>query len=738
MKESPRFREFTKTASEKAKKNKPELIEEDAGDQEISQSERAVLLREVMTPDLKSGYEQILSKFKVAKIGAFVDLESCEQEIEQWIEKLTANAKASEKYKDWDEEDFEGLEAEAWNFFDSVARVVNTRIIEDEIKSTLSRDAKDEELSREDRLYIQREVQSGLVEKFGVTPAEAGIIFDAVATDTGRREYSISDIAVTTKKIWKEYEMSDQSVAMSKVAGGRLLQTALQSFQPYLFTNLLPEEGGMNVSVFLEMFGLNKMADLVNFKVGKMQNLVQRDMERKINTRTVEYMFYSDFEMMDEHTLGETLNTIRRGTRATIGMMNECMSYSGPAVATIGMSAAFLASIQPIMGAIGVSSLPVIYAIAKKHSRERRKMYRKEKDNTDAVDTRLSGVKSSAEEIMTSPHAEFIAKKANDLLEEKSDVSLASATLRQWQSIKEEIPLDISHLVSLGVGYSLYQQGLISPGAVISNSRYVSAMQRPVEHMLQTLMDDLSKNVQDIDRLESMLGKYKDLDRPGGEQENSRVSISERKDNGIKIKNLSVRGILEKVNIEIASGETVIIRGPSGVGKTTLLRAIAGLYKATSGGVFVGEKDSRDYKKFGNESIRSLVAYATQKPNMVPDMTLRENLTMWSKPDATDEEIKKVLTELKLGNLIGRLDDKTKLSGGELVRFGLARVLLRNPEILLLDEPTASLDPKTSLEVRHLIKELKSTKPGMTVICVSHDENLSDLGREIILNKKII
>lgn len=736
MKESARFREFTETTKEKVQKRQAPLLEDSFDDKEISQAQRASLIMEVMTSDLTEGYKQILSKFKIKSADKFISLESYDLEIQEWINKLVVSARFSEKCKDWDENDFAGLESESWNFFDSVARVVNTRIIEDEIKSSLSvNKIEEDEMDRDDRLKLQEETKKKLVEKFGVTIAEADIMVDTVASEIGQREYGLGEVAAAVKKVWQEYKMKDQTSSLVKVAGGRLVQKALDSVQPFLFTNLLPEGGGINMAVFLEMFGLSKLSELVDFKVDVMEGHVIREMERKINTKIIEYMFYSDFETIDEHTLGETINTLTRGTAAATSLLKECTSYAGPALAGIGMSAVFLAKIQPLMGVVGVSSLPVIYVIAKKHAKERRDLYKKQSKKTDAIETRLAGTKNSVEDIMTSPHIEGLARDAQNLMEQQSDLNLQGLVMRRWQNIKEEIPLDVSQLLSLGVGYVAYEQGLIGPGAVISNAQYVTQMQRPVQGMLQTLLDDLTKSVRDVRRMEEVLGKYNDLDRPGGLKEAERIGISERKDNSISLRNLSVRGILENININIASGETVVIRGPSGVGKTTLLRAIAGLYKAKEGAVIIGDHDSRDYQRFGDDSLRSLIAYANQKPNIIPDMTLRENLTMWSKPDATNEEIEKVFSQLGLTGLMNRLQDKTKLSGGELVRFGLARATLRNPKILLLDEPTASLDQDSAKDVKDLIKGLKKRNPEMTIICVSHDRDLSEFGREITLQK---
>lgn len=102
---------------------------------------------------------------------------------------------------------------------------------------------------------------------------------------------------------------------------------------------------------------------------------------------------------------------------------------------------------------------------------------------------------------------------------------------------------------------------------------------------------------------------------------------------------------------------------------------------------------------------------------------MRDNLLLWSKQGASDEKINGVLDELNLGKFVGKLDDNIKyVSGGEAVRIGLARVLLKDPKVMILDEPTASLDAESRQEVINIIEKIRIANPEKTIISVSHDE----------------
>lgn len=128
-------------------------------------------------------------------------------------------------------------------------------------------------------------------------------------------------------------------------------------------------------------------------------------------------------------------------------------------------------------------------------------------------------------------------------------------------------------------------------------------------------------------------------------------------------------------------------------------------------------------KKYGDENLGSILGYCNQKPQIFKNETLRENLLVWSGRNVSDDEINSILEELNLSKFIDKLDDKIKyVSGGEAVRIGLARVLLKNPKIMILDEPTASLDAESRQEVINIIEKIREANPEKTVISVSHDE----------------
>jgi ATP-binding cassette subfamily B protein len=175
------------------------------------------------------------------------------------------------------------------------------------------------------------------------------------------------------------------------------------------------------------------------------------------------------------------------------------------------------------------------------------------------------------------------------------------------------------------------------------------------------------------------------------------------------------------VTFEVAAGQTVALVGRSGGGKTTMTHLIARLYDATSGTVSVA---GRDVKNLKQESLRAAVGYVTQDAHMFHD-TIRANLR-YAQPDVTDAELWEALDAAQLKTLVESLPDGLdtvvgergyRLSGGERQRLAIARLLLKAPPIVVLDEATAHLDSESEVAVQ---QALDRAMEGRTSIVIAH------------------
>jgi len=187
---------------------------------------------------------------------------------------------------------------------------------------------------------------------------------------------------------------------------------------------------------------------------------------------------------------------------------------------------------------------------------------------------------------------------------------------------------------------------------------------------------------------------------------------------------------LNNTNFSIKKGELVVIVGPSGAGKTTTLNILGGMDRATSGKVYV---DNREITKLsGRELIsyrRNDIGFVFQFYNLVQNLSAKENVELATQlcHDALDvDEI------MELVGLSSRKDNfPSQLSGGEQQRVAIARAIAKNPKLLLCDEPTGALDYKTGKSILKLLQDMCRQKE-MTVVIITHNAAITPMADKVI------
>ena len=192
---------------------------------------------------------------------------------------------------------------------------------------------------------------------------------------------------------------------------------------------------------------------------------------------------------------------------------------------------------------------------------------------------------------------------------------------------------------------------------------------------------------------------------------------------------------LINVNLEIEAGEFVMVQGPTGCGKTTLLNVMSGLDLPDEGSIILdGEDIARANEDRLSNIRRQKIGFVFQDFNLVDNLTAIENVEalLWPTVLRTKEIEDRAIAALRAVDVLERKDHyPSDLSGGERQRVGMARAIIHQPRVLFADEPTGNLDPAAGKMVLELLKKLNRDL-GTTMIVVTHDMNLVKYGDRVI------
>ena len=188
--------------------------------------------------------------------------------------------------------------------------------------------------------------------------------------------------------------------------------------------------------------------------------------------------------------------------------------------------------------------------------------------------------------------------------------------------------------------------------------------------------------------------------------------------------------VLKGIDLAVEKGEFCVLLGPSGSGKSTLLNILGGIDRADSGDILIdGERMADMNEKALTLYRRRHLGYIFQMYNLIPNLTVRENIEVGAYLSRRPLDVDELLHLLGLWDHRGKLPNQ--LSGGQQQRTSIGRAIVKNPDILLCDEPTGALDYKTSKEILKLV-ETVNQKYGNTVIMVTHNDAIRLMADRVV------
>ena len=318
------------------------------------------------------------------------------------------------------------------------------------------------------------------------------------------------------------------------------------------------------------------------------------------------------------------------------------------------------------------------------------------------------------------------------------DIGITQATYARVFFIALSLTAALATAIVYGVGGVAAVNGTLQVGTVVALTSYLTRLYQPLTQLSNLNLDVMTALVS-FERLFEVLDIVPMIDEdpdavaiPRGDAsiEFDHVSFTYPSANEVSLASLESVAVLEtgprnevlhQVSFTVHPGQMVALVGPSGAGKTTISGLVPRLYDVTGGSVRLSGVDVRHATM---ASVRDVVGVVTQDPHLFHD-TLRANL-MYARPDATEADVLEALAQAQIGHLTGELPDGLdtvigergyRLSGGEKQRVALARLMLKAPDIVVLDEATAHLDSESEAAVQRALRE---TLAGRTSLVIAH------------------
>ncbi len=451
-------------------------------------------------------------------------------------------------------------------------------------------------------------------------------------------------------------------------------------------------------SHFLSLLETNMMADLKNKYFG--------------------YILGLDHKFHTSHKTGSLISRLIRGSSG-IERMTDVITFNfAPLIIQLTLVAVSLIYFS-VASAITVAVVAVSFIVFSYFVQRAQQWSRLYVNNSeDREKANISDVFTNIDSVKYFGKSNFIKNRF-----EKLTATTRGAHLKMWGYYRWMASGQI-FIVILGTFFLLYfpmlkfLAGEITIGTIVFIYTIYLNLMGPMWGFVHG-MQAFYRSMADFQDLFSYGKIEKDIkDKPGAK--NLKIKNGEIEFKNIDFK-YSNRKIFDKFNLKVERNKKVALVGHSGCGKSTLVNLLYRLYDVENGAVLIDGKDIRDFKQ---ESVRSEMAIVPQEAVLFDD-TIWNNIS-FSNPRATKEEIWKAIRFAQLRDIIMEMPDKentivgergVKLSGGEKQRVSIARALLANKKILVLDEATSSLDSETEYEIQ---KDLARLMEGRTSIIIAH------------------
>ena len=450
---------------------------------------------------------------------------------------------------------------------------------------------------------------------------------------------------------------------------------------------------------------------------------LQRDLAQKLESLSM--------DMHSKYGSGDLLNRVILDTNSVRSFVDSTIIKTVVNIFRIIYPVIILFMMEPILAAIASSFLPIQFIITQKLQKMMRKTARRIRKRRAKLTTYLQEDLDGIETVQTSNIGKHRIKKISKQVDKVEKIEL------QVQKYAAMITGLAWGLTTTGLAFTWWYGGLqvldnnMTIGTLVTFTGLVVFIYAPIRRF-SDVMRDYNKSIVAVERIQEI------LDLPSSVKQIRNAPPLEISEGVVQFDNVFFAyqdsDVLSGVNLTLKPKSLNAIVGKSGSGKSSFIRLIPRLYDPVNGDILI---DGQNIRNINLKSLRSQIAFVTQDP-IIFSGTIYENITLGN-PNATSEEIEEVCKIVDAYDFIMDLENEfqtvlgqggTTLSKGQAQRITIARAVLRKPKILLLDEPTSSLDSESE---SIFISNLNKLKEQMTIILVIHNLDMIKNADQFVL-----
>lgn len=480
------------------------------------------------------------------------------------------------------------------------------------------------------------------------------------------------------------------------------------------------------------LVGSTAAAGTLNFIVRYISAKYAQGVIHRIRLEAFEAVLRKYMGFFDRSSVGQLISRITNDSERVADFLSNRLRMIVYAAGLLAFSAYNMFTLDPPLAAAAVGTMGIAVVVYARFSMVIRPLYDMARHQlgvlASLVSSDLVGIKTvKGLNITTGELRRF--ELENDKF---MDINIRAARVRATYGNSTILIFGTASTLVLFYGAFAIQNGILTIGGLTMFLTYIVTLSRPL-NMLGTSIADIQRALVSAKRLFELLESEEDVfEKPNAvtlEEVQGSVEFK-----GVSFTYSSGRKALKNVTLHVKPGEKVLIVGPPGSGKSTLLKLLMRFYDPDEGSILIDGIDIRDLKL---SSIRRHVGYVPQEP-FIFNGSIAENIALGN-PNASLESIVKAAKIAKIHDFIASLprgyetvvgERGLNLSGGQRQRIAIARALVRDPKILLLDDPVANLDAETE---KALIEDLREILKGRTTIIVSQRLSLVTLADRIVV-----